>query len=55
MFIGNNVIIADTIAMKEKGLKLFMSSRSNSFFPVFCADGNPLNYELPDATGRMMV
>ena len=55
MFIGNNVIIADAIAMKGEGLKLFMSSRSNSLFPVFFADSNLLNYELPDATGRMMV
>lgn len=55
MFIDNNVKIADTVAMKEKGLKLFMSSRSNSFFPVFFADSNPLNCELLDATGRMMV
>lgn len=55
MFIGNNVIIAGTIAVKEEALNLFMSSRSNSLFPLFFADSNPLNYELPDATGRMMV
>lgn len=50
-------MIADTVAMKEKGLKLFLSSRSNSLFPVFFADSsaNRLNGELPGATGRMMV
>lgn len=55
MFIGNNVIIADTNAVKGEVLNLFMSSRSNSLFPLFFADSNPLNYELPDDTGRMMV
>lgn len=55
MFVGDDVINADTMAMKGEGLKLLVSRRSNSLCPVFFADSNSLNYELPDATGRMMV
>lgn len=55
MFVRDDVINADAIAMKGEGLKLLVSSRSNSLCPVFSADSNSLNDELPDATGRTMV
>lgn len=55
VFAGSNVVIAGCIVMKERGLKLFVSSTYNNIFPAFTADGAVDEEELPGATDGALL